>query len=662
MANILASDSNSNQLAPSSAWSSRGWNAQADDILAAKPEQYHTIPCDGLFKKGGALDSVVPDDFDHSRVECGLFTVPLDWARPYKHKRTQLHYVKYRAASDAVREGTIFVSLPYRPTSLKLGPAFVQDLQVVSTAPKLHNGTGGRFDLVFWTPRGYPGRASITTNGTRFYVQASRELGIERAPWGDRMEYLQAQTAADAENWLLLQSKMLERCIARQRATECSDTVLRYVGTAATVRDMVGMADAFDGPESAVHFWGTESGARIGAHLLRSRVILEAPQDLEDYLYGDLYEAWKKELHHAQETLSEFVASCVEDAEQDCSRYIDDDEVLDDDRLGQMELVMFSCSHTYRSHSLALSAQAVRTKYMGWRNALGVDLDNPRLALAFKAPTMFGNASFDAITVLNALQHIAVLNTLQHVEHIDGLDLGMMPVYCGDHASEYSPESAAKRAREIAEMLEDDMHLAPLFSADFAHFTYQPHPLAAAPLVIQYAAHPLAPRAPLSHVVPGTHWDVAHDFVQMPLGLPSYDHKTCLSDVIDDYLREGKLPERSVCYDDPELDGTVGVTPTGTSTSAVQAQVQATSETALLGAWRKFEFELRSAYDGGLGYELAIVPLALAAVVVLAVVALRKRTNSGGRVRGRVRLEGEDTQAAATGRVGPLVESGSEKS
>ena len=84
---------------------------QADDILAAKPEQHHTIPCDGLFKKGGALDNVVPADFDHSRVECGLFTVPLDWARPYKHKRTQLHYVKYRAASGAVREGTIFVSL-----------------------------------------------------------------------------------------------------------------------------------------------------------------------------------------------------------------------------------------------------------------------------------------------------------------------------------------------------------------------------------------------------------------------------------------------------------------------------------------------------------------------------------------------------------------------
>lgn len=103
-----------------------------------------------------------------------------------------------------------------------------------------------------------------------FYLQASKELGIERAPWGDRMEYLQAQTAADAKDWLLLQSKMLERCIARQRATECSDTVLRYVGTAATVRDMVEMADAFDGPESAVHFWGTESGARIGAHLLRS--------------------------------------------------------------------------------------------------------------------------------------------------------------------------------------------------------------------------------------------------------------------------------------------------------------------------------------------------------------------------------------------------------
>ncbi|KAH9889360.1 hypothetical protein C8Q73DRAFT_793565 [Cubamyces lactineus] len=647
----------------STPWSSGDWNAQTpvDDIMAVESGQPRTIPCDGILTKGGPLDNILPDDFDYSRVECGLLTVPLDWTRPYKHKPDQLHYAKYRAAPDAVRKGST-----YRPTSSKLGPAFTADLQILSTAPRLHNGTGGRFDLVFWTPRGYPGRASITTPGhnrcfdsaedrDEFYRQASKELGMEPGPWGERVEYLRARTAADAQNWLRLQSRMVETCIARQRATECSDTVLRYVGTAATVRDMVAMADAFDGPGSAVHFWGTESGARIGAYLLQSRVILEAPQDLEAYLYDDLYEVrlshrtpdklgflidgsltsiqpqqtWKRELQHAHETLRRFVEFCVENDEQDCSRYMHD-EVLDNDRLGRMELSMFS---------------TVRTKYMGWRNALRVDLDNALLASAFKGPTMFGNASFDAV---------AALNTLQHIEHIDGLDLGMMPVFCGDHTAEYSPEGARERTREIAEMLEEDIHLAPLFSSrtfpslnylchlwpvraaervDILGYSFYdvPHPLAAAPLVIQYAAHPVAPRAPLSNVVPTAFGHVAREIVQMKLGLPSYNHKTCLSDVINDYLREGKLPERSVCYGDPALDDATAPAPAPTGPPPLHAQPVAATETVLPGvpASRRFKSEH--------GPELATVVrvlLGLAAGVVLlfAVTALQcwKKRHSGG--------------------------------
>ena len=47
---------------------------------------------------------------------------------------------------------------------------------------------------------------------------------------------------------------------------------------------------------------------------------------------------------------------------------------------------------------------------------------------------------------------------------MEDLTLGMMPVYCGDKASDYDPEAAEARTREIAAMLKDDIHIAPLFS------------------------------------------------------------------------------------------------------------------------------------------------------------------------------------------------------
>ncbi|KAI0327948.1 hypothetical protein GY45DRAFT_1075402 [Cubamyces sp. BRFM 1775] len=273
------------------------------------------------------------------------------------------------------------------------------------------------------------------------------------------MEYLHDQTPDDARNWLQLQTDMLGACFSRQEATCCADTMLRYVGTAATVRDVVAMADAFDGLGSAVNLWGTESGARVGAYLLKmfperaGRVILDAPEDLQAYLHGYSYETWKTALQHAHEALSQFVETCVlsdGELEQDCSRYVHD-EVLDDDNLGMTQMLLFS---------------AVRNKYIGWRNAREVDLNNTRLTSAFKAPTKFGNRSFDAVLGLNRLQHI---------EHVDGLDLGMMPVFCGDQTSEYSPESAAAGTHQIAERLRDDIGFAPLFGEHCPSLPLIPH-------------------------------------------------------------------------------------------------------------------------------------------------------------------------------------------
>ena len=83
-----------------------------------------------------------------------------------------------------------------------------------------------------------------------------------------------------------------------------------------------------------------------------------------------------------------------------------------------------------------------------------MDLNNAALTSAFK-PVAFGNTTYNAAETLNGLQH---------VEHLGGWTLSMMPVFCGDKVADYNPEDAAARMREIAALLKEDIHLAPLLS------------------------------------------------------------------------------------------------------------------------------------------------------------------------------------------------------
>ncbi|KAI0327953.1 hypothetical protein GY45DRAFT_1327028 [Cubamyces sp. BRFM 1775] len=571
------------------------------------------IPCEGFLA-------------NNERIECGLFDVPLDWAHP-EAGRSQLHYTRYRTKPDVEREGTIFVVPTYHPATSPLSLSTPEQMWTITTAPLLHNGTEGRYDIVIWTARGYPARQSgpgLTTPGhtkcfaqdekrAEFYRRASKELGIEPI-WGEKMEFLREQTYEDARNWLQLQARMIDECLRKQ-----NNTILSYLGTAATVRDLVAMADAFDGPGSAVNFWGTDSGTLIGEYLLQmfperaGRVLLQAPKDLQAYIHEDTYETWKKDLLHAGDTLGRFVEFCVKNDKQDCSTYVHD-QILDADGLSQVE------------HSMFVHA---RNAYIGWRNALSVDLNNTALASVFR-PVAFGNTTYNAAETLNGLQH---------VEHLAGWTLSMVPVFCGDKAADYDPEVAIARTREIGALLSEDIHLAPLFSSSvFPSLNYLCHlwPVraverltevndqpsktpAVAPLVIQYSANPFARRRPLSHVVPGV--QNARSVVQMKFGIHLFRPETCMSNIIFDYLKEGKLPGRSVCYGNPDLD-----------TVAKGVLEPTDTETTPVSQWRKFEHsEARST---------AIAMLGLAAIVAIVIMMMSRRGS-----RSRLVQSGRDMTA-----------------
>ena len=64
------------------------------------------------------------------------------------------------------------------------------------------------------------------------------------------------------------------RCVAR------NGDMLKYMGTPATVRDMVAMADALDGRESPVNYYGFSYGTLLGNLFLNSKNDCPPCQDL----------------------------------------------------------------------------------------------------------------------------------------------------------------------------------------------------------------------------------------------------------------------------------------------------------------------------------------------------------------------------------------------
>ncbi|KAH9886987.1 hypothetical protein C8Q73DRAFT_267743 [Cubamyces lactineus] len=594
----------------------------SDELLHSRPI---LISCSkSILGRNRVLERLTPELSFSENIECGLFDVPLDWAHP-ELGRHKISYARYLAAPDVEREGTIFVNPGYRPSADTKMPS--EQMWMLSDAPRVHESTQGKYDLVVWDTRDNNGRSDLDAgSGTiecfdteeekyAFYMRASEELSVEPA-WDDQMDFIRKQTHEDAKNWLDLQSRVVEECVRRQNTT-----TLGYMGTAATVRDVAAMADFFGGPGSAINFWGIESGAHVGQYLLRmlperaGRVLLQAPQDLNTYLHQDSYKVWREDMTYAHDVIDRFIEFCIRAEDQDCSTYWAD-LILDDGHVFFVNLALFDTA---------------RSIFMGWQNSHEVDSNNTAMTSAFK-PVEFGNITFNPADFLYSMQHLKFERELG----LDDRTLGLMPLYCGDKVTDYDPEAAAERTREIAAMLEDDIHLAPLFSSsifpplDYLCYLWPvralerltlklgdeaPKTPAIAPLVIQYSEYPFARRVPLSNVAPGIQG--IREVVQEKLtGTINFRPETCVSDIIAKYLSNGEVRQMVARSGEVQFGAEVKDT----------THVPAPEPTAL---WDELLQLARN--------EVKFSVVALAVVVVAVVVLVVRKRRS---VNGSVRLDG----------------------
>ncbi|KAI9067457.1 hypothetical protein FKP32DRAFT_261824 [Trametes sanguinea] len=315
----------------------------------------------------------------------------------------------------------------------------------MNMAAHLHSSSYGTYDLVFFDVRGrgdldstFPGAFNCFNSLTKkraFYLETSAELGIESV-WGEGMEFLREQTHEDAQNWLLLQTKMVKHCLAKQDTTK-----LKYASTAAAVRDLLALADYFDGPGSKVNYWGIEYGALIGTYLLHmfperaGRVVLQAPPDPFEYTHSDAFEVWLRAVRYAHQTVRSFAD--------------------DSGRTGRDQTPLCTAE---KINTLLGTLALARSKFVGWQNSLDADTNSPVLASVIDPAILEG-------VYPNMNSGLAVVHLAQLMRGgTDELGLGTMPLVCGDQAVTYSPEAAEQRSVEMAGELKDALHAAPLFA------------------------------------------------------------------------------------------------------------------------------------------------------------------------------------------------------
>ena len=105
---------------------------------------------------------------------------------------------------------------------------------------------------------------------TTFYARemaAAYESNESFEPsWNDAMQWTRLQNLTDVHAFLQARAQVVSHCLQ----DEATRKMMQYVGTAATTRDLVAMADAFDGPGSPVNFWSMYEGSLVGSHLLSS--------------------------------------------------------------------------------------------------------------------------------------------------------------------------------------------------------------------------------------------------------------------------------------------------------------------------------------------------------------------------------------------------------
>ncbi|TFK83373.1 alpha/beta-hydrolase [Polyporus arcularius HHB13444] len=190
-------------------------------------------------------------------VSCGFLDVPLDYHDP-SVGNARLALLKVNATGE--RRGSVFFN-PGGP-----GDSGVSNLGLPGLQQILQQYSGGVYDIVSWDPRG----VGLTVPGELYcfdsiedytaHFNGTIELtGIEETGNFTDPADVQALLAQGPS----LQKKYDE--LGQKCLNSTNGKYLKYLGTAAAVRDMVSIANVLDGPDAPINYIGISYGSLIGS-------------------------------------------------------------------------------------------------------------------------------------------------------------------------------------------------------------------------------------------------------------------------------------------------------------------------------------------------------------------------------------------------------------
>ncbi|KAI0740983.1 hypothetical protein C8Q76DRAFT_853201 [Earliella scabrosa] len=529
------------------------------------------------------------DPLDDPKFQCGLLEIPLDYHN-LSAGTGRIYYGKLPAFPD-VRKGTLFVD----PGTPSYGG--YQHTWLRHKSDSLRKWTKGEYDIVVWDARGrgdeldgltIPGPmncfpAGSKTERNEFYTNAARELGFEPT-WNEDVEYSTLPTDEEVSRWYAVQEKLVEYCLSKTNTS-----MLAYMGTAASARDLVAMADVFDGSGSPVNFWGMHFGSLVGSYLVKmfpervGRIILDNPMDPEIYAYQNPYQTWRNDLNWTNTVLEQFAHGCVHDNVTGC-RLAHEQNKDNQIAIGtmQLEIVMSFVPLT------------------GWRSSKDMTLGNVALRNLFETIEAHTERTILPPPVSEILSSLHM--SLQMLQ--DVLALYDLPIHCGDlalgHDSDQMPRVLMSSKHDTPFLgaalpsLRYMCHLWP-FRAVERYSDLQNHTSPANPiLVLGSTADPRMREDYSVNVVQkltrpeGKHSGTRPNAVlvkQAQLHDPSFGHSRCIVQLAADYLTAGKIPTRTVCYgngvrdewpdeDQAKPDPTSNTTPSPSMTARVSPPIQ----------------------------------------------------------------------------------------
>ncbi|TFK83378.1 alpha/beta-hydrolase [Polyporus arcularius HHB13444] len=221
----------------------------------------------------GACDPSVVND---TSLACGFLEVPLDYQNP-SVGNARLAIIKANATGE--RRGSLF----FNPG----GPGGTGIQEVNDNKELLLEVTGGVYDIVSWDPRGVGNRTSpgeifcfdSLAEYSTFFNGTIELTGIEET--GNFTD--PADVKALLAQAPIMQTKYEE--VGQKCLRSSGGKFLKYIGTAAAVRDMVSIANVLDGPEAPINYMGTSYGTLIGSWFVNmfpervGRVILDGVFD-----------------------------------------------------------------------------------------------------------------------------------------------------------------------------------------------------------------------------------------------------------------------------------------------------------------------------------------------------------------------------------------------